>query len=125
MAGLVAAALIGGTAPARADVDTFMTGFMITSGVVLIGIGTVGLVDLYGRAPPTTEEERRRRYEAEPFMWMGIAAGAVCLGLTALVLADDDEAPPEGEEGAAEGEVSLSVAPVLGPSWGAAAALRW
>jgi hypothetical protein len=132
--GLIAALATSGLAasPARADTDTGMATFMIVSGAAMLGLGTVGLVEIYTADAPKTEEERVRRRDAEPFMWLGVTGGLACFGFAALLLSedeedasgacDDDGAPCEGASTVAP---THEVAPLAGLSWGAAATLRW
>ena len=149
-AALLAAGLVAGGGRARAESDTFMAGFMITSGVVLTGVGTAGLVDLYGSGPPKDDEERRRRMQAEPYMWVGVTAGLMCFGFAALMLSEgEEEVPEEGaalsgrpDQPGAEPDdrparanrvrsptnaraPTVALSPLMGSTWGAAAAVRW
>lgn len=137
IAGLLAAGglTLGGPA-ARADTDDFMGGFLVVSGVAMLGLGTAGLVDIYSGPAPQTDDERQLRREAEPFMWMGVTSGLVAIGFGAFVLsADEALSEPACDEGPCEADdpqaapvaaaPTLTWAPMAGPSWGAAAVLRW
>lgn len=131
--GLIAALATSGLAasPARAESDTGMATFMIVSGAAMLGLGTVGLVEIYTAEAPKTEEERVRRRDAEPFMWLGVTGGLACFGFAALLLSEDEEDASEAcDDGAPCDSASpvaptLEVAPLAGLSWGAAATLRW